>query len=107
MTDEEAQNTEMERWKTFCYGYVDHSLPWIASRFFLDKAYSKEKHDFVDTLTRDLQSAYLERTKSLDWIANDTKLLVQEKMADIIFKIGYPNHVSGLRQLHNTANQPF
>jgi predicted metalloendopeptidase len=97
----------MERWEEFCYKYVDSSLPWMASHFFVDKAYDQDKREFADTMTKDLKSAYLERTNSWDWIANNnTRKLVQEKISDIVFKIGYPDHVSerGRRKFLDTAD---
>ncbi|CAI6255735.1 unnamed protein product [Periconia digitata] len=89
--------TEQERWDRFCFKYVETSLPWIASKFFLDQTYSDERRDFVTTMTEDLRSAYLQRLEGIEWITKETKALVHEKISNIVTKIGYPEHTPNAR----------
>ncbi|PVI01623.1 zincin [Periconia macrospinosa] len=103
-------NTEKERWEDICYKYIDRRLPWIAGKFFLDKAYSEEKRRFVDTLTEELKSTYLQRVLNLDWISDVAKRLIQEKLFGLIVKIGYhkstPNatNATNLGDYYNDVN---
>jgi predicted metalloendopeptidase len=51
---------------------VDQSLPWIASKFFLDEAYTEETREELEKMTADIETAYLKRVTGFDWISNST-----------------------------------
>ncbi|KAJ4301723.1 hypothetical protein N0V90_003816 [Kalmusia sp. IMI 367209] len=76
----------------FCYDYIDTSLPWIASKFFVGQAYSDKTRDFTKTLADDLKQAFHDRVNELTWIADETRPLIQEKLSDMLPNIGYPDH---------------
>ncbi|KAH7095480.1 hypothetical protein FB567DRAFT_31232 [Paraphoma chrysanthemicola] len=84
--------TGMERWENICYTYVDESLPWLASKLFLDATYSDESRENLETMTEELKDALIKRVSENDWMANDTKKLVQEKLSEVRANIGYPQH---------------
>jgi endothelin-converting enzyme len=84
---------EVDRWD-FCFNYIDRSLGWMASKFFVDVAYNNETKDFFKTMAEELRESFSERAKSHDWIGEETQVRIQEKIDEIIPKIGYPDHVS-------------
>lgn len=59
----------------------------------MDATYSDEKRDLVKTMAEELRSAFGERVKEKDWFSEETKALIEEKISEIILKIGYPDHV--------------
>lgn len=83
-TDEEA------RWGE-CFTYTDTSLPWIASKFFLDRQYNDQIRSEFKTMAEDLKTAFSKRVDKLDWLANNTKTLVQDKISKVKTLIGYPD----------------
>jgi predicted metalloendopeptidase len=87
-----TQTADTDRWP-FCYQYIDDSMPWIAGKFFVDATYSDEKRDLVKTMAEELRSAFGERVKEKHWFSDETKALIEEKISEIILKIGYPDHV--------------
>jgi predicted metalloendopeptidase len=88
-----STNPSVDRWDA-CFDYLDQSLPWIASKFFVDVAYSDEVKNSFATIADELKEAFSERAKSHDWIAAETKKKTQEKIKEIMPKIGCPEHVS-------------
>lgn len=89
------QTPDVDRWDT-CFTYIDESLPWVAGKFFVDQTYSDEKREFIRTMAEELRSAFGDRVKDKDWLSEETKKLIEEKVSEIIVKIGYPDHVSKL-----------
>ncbi|CAO2652691.1 Nn.00g021020.m01.CDS01 [Neocucurbitaria sp. VM-36] len=77
------------RWE-FCYTYIDTSLPWIASKFFLDATYSDGQRDVTQTMAEEIKLAFGERLSHRDWIDESTKVLIQEKVEEILVNIGNP-----------------
>jgi predicted metalloendopeptidase len=59
----------------------------------------------METIADDLATAYTQRISRLSWMHNDTKALVQEKIADTIPQIGYSKHVCPPLLSHSINNQ--
>ena len=47
-------DSKPERWRT-CAGHIDEGLGWILSRFFIERAFSKESKDFGDQIVSDIK----------------------------------------------------
>ncbi|TEA12572.1 Neprilysin-3 [Colletotrichum sidae] len=73
-------------WTTFPAG-----LGWILSRFFLDKAYSRESRDMTTSLMASIQSAFITRLADKEWLSAQVKKVAEEKVNAIAKKIGYPD----------------
>lgn len=87
------------RWEQ-CVSYVDDGpawtsfpagLGWILSRFFLDKAYSREARELTTSLVGSIQSSFIARLGEKDWLSTAVKKVAEEKVNAISKKIGYPD----------------
>lgn len=78
-----------ERWRK-CVREVDDDLGWILSKFFVEKAFSKEAKDFGDTIVSDIRHQFAVKLKTIDWMTKDVRKLGMEKVKNIVQKIGYP-----------------
>ena len=73
----DADATE-ERWRT-CVREVDGALPWILSRFFVEKAFSEKARIFGDRIVSDIKAMFVKRLKSIDWMDDDIVQLAINK----------------------------
>lgn len=75
---------------TACADYLDKSLAWMTSKLFLEQKYTEEDRKAVTTIMNNLLSSFGERVKNVDFIDEDTKGLIQDKLDDMTLRIGYP-----------------
>lgn len=84
-----APDVKPERWRT-CIGVVDSDLPWILSRFFIERAFSKEAKDLGDQIILDIKDQFIVKLKHSDWMTKTVQNLAIDKVNIIRQKIGYP-----------------
>jgi endothelin-converting enzyme len=82
-----------ERWRT-CVAHVDDALGWILSRFFVEKAFSKDAKVFGDQIVSDIKEQFIEKLKVTTWMDKSVIKLAIDKVHKIVQKIGYPTKVS-------------
>ncbi|KAI0187503.1 hypothetical protein F4808DRAFT_77578 [Astrocystis sublimbata] len=73
-----------------CASYLDKSIAWMTSKLFLEQKYSDEDRKAVAAVTDNLIASYGERVKNVEWIDDDTKGLILEKLNNMTLRIGYP-----------------
>jgi endothelin-converting enzyme len=78
-----------DRWRT-CISYADDSLGWTLSRFFVQKAFSKEAKDFGDRIIHDIKDQFKVTLGRTEWMSKDVQKLGIKKVDNIVQKIGYP-----------------
>ncbi|KAJ8132689.1 hypothetical protein O1611_g937 [Lasiodiplodia mahajangana] len=81
--------TKSERWKT-CLSYVDGTLGWILSRFYIEAAFSEAAKKYGDQIILDIKDQFTTRLGELDWMDESVKKLAANKVHNIDQKIGYP-----------------
>ncbi|KAI0878787.1 peptidase family M13 [Hypoxylon argillaceum] len=81
--------TKSERWKT-CLSYVDGTLGWILSRFYIEAAFSEAAKKYGDQVILDIKQQFTTRLGDLDWMDESVKKLAANKVYNIDQKIGYP-----------------
>ncbi|GAW13144.1 hypothetical protein ANO14919_025220 [Xylariales sp. No.14919] len=81
--------TKSERWKT-CLSYVDGTLGWILSRFYIEATFSEAAKDYGDQIILDIKQQFTTRLSDLDWMDDSVKKLAANKVHNIDQKIGYP-----------------
>ncbi|GAM91522.1 hypothetical protein ANO11243_095740 [Dothideomycetidae sp. 11243] len=82
-------DSKPERWRT-CVGMVDGDLPWILSRFFIERAFSKEAKDLGDSIIHDIKTQFIVKLKQSGWMTPSVRKLAISKVKQIRQKIGYP-----------------
>lgn len=85
-----------ERWRT-CIKVADNGLGWILSKFFVEKAFSKEAKNFGDRIVSDIKAQFIQKLEKADWMSKDVRELGIEKVHNIVQKIGYPTRSPDIR----------
>ncbi|KAH8649967.1 hypothetical protein BX600DRAFT_554410 [Xylariales sp. PMI_506] len=78
------------RWVDVCFPYIDATLPWIASKFYLDAVYNESIVQYVEDVVDDLRDTFIDRLDDVTWMTNATRELAKEKARAIKKNIGYP-----------------
>ena len=78
-----------DRWRA-CIRVADNSLGWILSKFFVEKAFSKQAKDFGDRIVYDIKDQFIKTLRHTGWMSKDVRDLGVEKVHNIVQKIGYP-----------------
>ncbi|GAP91007.1 putative endothelin-converting enzyme [Rosellinia necatrix] len=81
--------TKSERWKT-CLSYVDGTVGWILSRFYIEAAFSEAAKDYGDQIILDIKQQFTTKLGELSWMDDSVKKLAANKVHNIDQKIGYP-----------------
>ncbi|KAI1179629.1 peptidase family M13 [Nemania sp. FL0916] len=81
--------TKSERWKT-CLSYVDGTLGWILSRFYIEATFSEAAKNYGDQIILDIKQQFTTKLGDLDWMDDSVKKLAANKVHNIDQKIGYP-----------------
>lgn len=71
-----------ERWRT-CIRFTDGGLGWILSKFFVEKAFSKEAKEFGDRIVSDIKAQFVKKLDEVDWMTRDVKDLGIEKVHNV------------------------
>ncbi|KAI0853671.1 endothelin-converting enzyme 1 [Daldinia vernicosa] len=82
-------DTKTERWKT-CVGYVDSTLGWILSRFYIEATFSDKAKEFGDQIILDIKKQFISKLNDLSWMDDSVKKLAVNKVNNIDQKIGFP-----------------
>ncbi|KAJ2989032.1 hypothetical protein NUW58_g3674 [Xylaria curta] len=73
-----------------CAKYLNKSLAWMTSKLYLEQKYGDEDRDAVTELMENIVATFGERVKKVDWMDEETKALVLEKLDKMTLRIGYP-----------------
>ncbi|KAF2153618.1 peptidase family M13 [Myriangium duriaei CBS 260.36] len=84
-----APGSRPERWRT-CISTVDDDLPWILSRFFIERAFSKEAKDLGDDIIHAIKTQFIVKLGQTEWMTPAVRSLAISKVGQIRQKIGYP-----------------
>ncbi|KAE9977703.1 hypothetical protein EG327_007643 [Venturia inaequalis] len=84
-----AADVKGERWRT-CVSTVGSDLSWILSRFFIERAFSKESKDLGDKIIQDIKHEFSIKLDNSEWMSPSVRDLAKDKVRIIRQKIGYP-----------------
>ncbi|KAI0126161.1 hypothetical protein BJ170DRAFT_462683 [Xylariales sp. AK1849] len=82
--------TQSDRWRATCFPHIDQTIPWIASKFWIDAVYNKDIGEYADTVVGDVRASFRERLDKINWMTNETRNLAKEKVDKIQENIAYP-----------------
>ncbi|KAI1859855.1 hypothetical protein JX265_010304 [Neoarthrinium moseri] len=89
--------TDIQRFEKVCSAHIDKTMGWIASKVFVDAAYSDGLTSFVDTIVEDLRSAFMARIDANKWMTDAAKKIAKEKAKAIKKNIAYPKEVPNVK----------
>lgn len=84
----------MNRFEDVCFSYIDQSLPWIASKFYLDQVYSEEAHNTAQTIGNNVKNAFIQRIEKSEWLDTESRKLVADKARKLQLNLAYPEQAS-------------
>ena len=85
-----GQKEQKPRWKR-AVSMIDGSLGEEVGRLYVTKYFSHDAKKRMQQLVKNLQHAYADRIKNLDWMSDETKQKALEKLSTFKAKIGYPD----------------
>jgi putative endopeptidase len=77
------------RWKRVL-GTVDRTIGFSMGKLYVQKYFPPEAKARAEEMVRNLEAAFAERIKNLDWMSQETKKQALDKLKTIVNKIGYP-----------------
>ncbi|MBR5153563.1 MAG: M13 family metallopeptidase [Alphaproteobacteria bacterium] len=85
-----GQKEPKPRWKR-AVAMIDGSLGEEVGRLYVNKYFSADAKDRMQTLVKNLQRAYAMRIEKLEWLSDKTREKALEKLSTFRAKIGYPD----------------
>ena len=85
-----GQKEPKPRWKR-AVSLIDGSLGEEVGRIYVEKYFSQDAKERMQTLVKNLQRAYAMRIENLGWMSDETKQKALEKLSTFRAKIGYPD----------------
>lgn len=85
-----GQKEQEERWKRGS-SLVDGTLGDALGEIYVQKYFPPEAKEYMIGLVDNLQEAYAERIKNIDWMSDSTKSKALDKLHAFRKKIGYPD----------------
>ena len=85
-----GQKEPKPRWKR-AVAMLDGSLGEEIGRLYVEKYFSADAKERMQTLVKNLQRAYALRIENLDWMSDKTKERALAKLSTFHAKIGYPD----------------
>jgi putative endopeptidase len=86
----DGQKEMAARWKR-CVDATDDQLGDAVSEAYVERAFSPEAKERVLAMMRQIVKAMEADIKSLTWMSEETKARASEKLANVGFKVGYPD----------------
>ena len=78
------------RWKR-CVDATDKQLGEALGEAYVERKFSPEAKQRVLAMTRQIEKAMAADIKTLDWMSEKTKARALEKLASVVYKVGYPD----------------
>lgn len=78
------------RWKRVI-GTIDRSIGFSLAKLYVAKNFSPQAKARAEEMVHNLEAAFAERIKNLDWMDATTKARALAKLSAIVNKIGYPD----------------
>lgn len=86
-------------WKRVINELTRKDLGEALGRAFVDKHFSEDAKEKVNTMVDHLMAAFEDRLEKLDWMSDSTKLKASKKLASFGRKLGYPNEWESFESL--------
>jgi endothelin-converting enzyme len=92
-----SENQDYEESSMRCAEHVgerDSGLGWLASRFFVDRALTPKGKELGTRIADSVKQQLVARTKEFDWMDDETKNQVIQKIENMEHQVGYPKDAS-------------
>lgn len=98
-----GQQEPKPRWKR-AVSMIDGALGEMVGQLYVEKYFSADAKERMQTLVKNLQRAYAQRIENLTWMSGDTKQKALEKLSTFKAKIGYPDKWRDYSKLEISAD---
>ncbi len=85
-----GQKEMTPRWQ-FTSAIIDNQLGDLLGQLYVEKYFKPEAKARMQQLVSNLEQAFADRVKRLDWMSDETKMKALEKLGAFTKKIGYPD----------------
>ena len=85
-----GKQEQSPRWKR-AVSTVDGSLGEAVGQMYVKKYFSEDAKHRMETLVKNLLTAFGQRVDNLEWMSDETKAKAHEKLSTFYVKVGYPN----------------
>ncbi|MCF3109111.1 M13 family metallopeptidase [Niabella sp. CC-SYL272] len=86
-----GQKEQKPRWERVMQ-VINNSIGEQLGKLYVDRYFKPEAKQKMVELVQNLQDAFSNRIKNLDWMSDATKQKAQAKLGAFMKKIGYPDH---------------
>ncbi|KQN93537.1 peptidase M13 [Sphingomonas sp. Leaf231] len=97
---------QQERWKR-AVGFTSSALNDEVSKIYVARYFPPETKAAADTMVKNVLTALGRRVEALDWMAPETKVKAQAKLAAFTSRIGYPERWRDYSNLDVRAGDAF
>ena len=101
-----GEQTQKERWKTMVQ-LSDSRLRDVLSQLYVQKYFTPEAKNRMDSLVNNLQTVFKARIGKLTWMSDSTKQQALVKLNAIMKKIGYPSKWKSFDDVNITRDNYF
>ena len=98
-----GKEEQQERWRRVVHA-TNGALGEAVGQIFVKEYFPAEAKERMETLVKNLQTAFAERITNLDWMSDPTKTKAKEKLSSMIVKIGYPDKWRDYSKLNITED---
>ncbi len=85
-----GQKEQEPRWERVM-GVINGSIGEQLGKLYVDKYFKPEAKEKMKELVKNLEDAFRNRIKNLDWMSDPTKTKAEAKLNAFMLKIGYPD----------------
>ncbi|WP_300602220.1 M13 family metallopeptidase [Niabella sp.] len=97
-----GQKEQKPRWERVMQ-VINNSIGEQLGKLYVDRYFKPEAKQKMVELVQNLQDAFSNRIKNLDWMSDATKQKAEAKLGAFMKKIGYPDHWKDYSGLEITA----
>ncbi|XP_013417582.1 endothelin-converting enzyme homolog isoform X2 [Lingula anatina] len=95
---EKGVSSEPPRWKN-CVSKVDSSVGFATGALFVEKKFSKEQKNQVETILKYIRDAFTDNLPKVSWMDKDTQAKALDKAQAVVQQIGYPEWITIPKEL--------
>ncbi|ETS86874.1 hypothetical protein PFICI_00702 [Pestalotiopsis fici W106-1] len=94
-----VSDKNQDRWGAYCYTHVTQTLPWAASKFYIEAYLNPDSTHPILEIVEDVMSTLIERLDHVEWMTDATKALAKDKAklmkANLLHPSESPNVING------------
>lgn len=83
-----GQRKPEKPWET-CYSVVDAYFPYTIGRMYVDSFFNRQSKETIETLVREVRSAFSSQLDEYDWMDNYTRRRAKDKLNEMLASVAF------------------